>query len=229
MKPLTRIPALLAAGVLAIGFAAPAAAQTAIASSDIQRLQDQVYEASSDISRLRGTNVDQASRLQSELDDLRDEVIYLKVKMRKEGSVSRTDYADVRDRLQDLRARARGDASSSHSNGTWNGSGSGSSSGTASASGSYGAYGGTSGGVGDDRHGTQGSSTNGIPTGQEMDVRIEDELSSETAQVEQRFEATTMVDLYRGDRVLIPAGSVMRGVVSSVNKATRTDRKGSLT
>jgi hypothetical protein len=29
--------------------------------------------------------------------------------------------------------------------------------------------------------------------------------------------------------VLVPAGSVMRGVVSSVNKATRTDRKGSLT
>ena len=29
--------------------------------------------------------------------------------------------------------------------------------------------------------------------------------------------------------MLIPAGSVMRGVVSSVNRASRTDRKGSLT
>ena len=29
--------------------------------------------------------------------------------------------------------------------------------------------------------------------------------------------------------MLIPAGSVMRGVVSSVDKASRTDRKGSLT
>jgi hypothetical protein len=29
--------------------------------------------------------------------------------------------------------------------------------------------------------------------------------------------------------VLIPAGSVMRGIVSSVNRASRTDRKGSLT
>ncbi len=39
-----------------------------------------------------------------------------------------------------------------------------------------------------------------------------------------------MVDLRdeRG-RVLVPAGSLMRGVVSSVNRATRTDRKGSLT
>src|SRR4029453_13136162 len=30
-------------------------------------------------------------------------------------------------------------------------------------------------------------------------------------------------------RVLVPAGSVMGGVISSVNKATRTDRKGSMT
>ncbi len=38
-----------------------------------------------------------------------------------------------------------------------------------------------------------------------------------------------MVDLLQGDRVLVPAGSVMRGIVSSVNKATRLERKGSLT
>ena len=38
-----------------------------------------------------------------------------------------------------------------------------------------------------------------------------------------------MVDLRDGDRVLVPAGSVMRGVVSSVNKAGRIERKGSLT
>ena len=60
-------------------------------------------------------------------------------------------------------------------------------------------------------------------------MRLERELSSDTAQVEDRFKATTMVDLYQGNDVLIPAGSTLRGVVSSVNKATRTDRKGSLT
>jgi hypothetical protein len=47
--------------------------------------------------------------------------------------------------------------------------------------------------------------------------------------VEDRFEATTMVDLLEGDRVVVPAGSVVRGVVSSVNKAGRIERKGSLT
>ena len=60
-------------------------------------------------------------------------------------------------------------------------------------------------------------------------MRIQTELTSDTAQVEDRFEATTLVDLYQGERVLIPAGSVMRGLVTSVNRASRTDRKGSLT
>ncbi len=73
------------------------------------------------------------------------------------------------------------------------------------------------------------SGTSVIPVGQEIDVRLQGELSSDNAQVEQRFEATTVADVYRGSDVLIPAGSVMRGVVSSVQKATRTDRKGSLT
>src|SRR4029453_18047565 len=47
-----------------------------------------------------------ASQLQAQLDDLRDEVIYLKVKLRKEGTLQRSEYANVRDRLDDLRSQA---------------------------------------------------------------------------------------------------------------------------
>jgi hypothetical protein len=68
-----------------------------------------------------------------------------------------------------------------------------------------------------------------IPVGQEMDVRLRTGLSSDTATVEQRFETTTVVDLVQDGRVLVPAGSVVSGVVSGVDKATRTDRTGSLT
>ena len=68
-----------------------------------------------------------------------------------------------------------------------------------------------------------------IPVGQEIDVRLSNSLSSETAQVEQRFEATTVVDLMQDGRVLVPAGSVVQGVVSAVDKAGRVDRSGSLT
>ena len=68
-----------------------------------------------------------------------------------------------------------------------------------------------------------------IPAGQELDVRLQTALSSETATAEQRFEATTAVDVTQNGAVLIPAGSVVRGVVSSVRPAGRVDRVGSLT
>ncbi len=202
----------------ALMFAVPAGAQT-VSNADIQRLQDDVYQAGSDISRLRSTDASAASRLQDELDDLRDEVTYLKVKLRKEGNVNRGDYTDVRDRLQSVRSRARGDGGSSQ--GRLGSSSSSSASSSGSSSSRSGVY--------EDRQGTSRRGQGSIPDGQAIDVRLERELTSDTAQVEDRFEATTVVDLYEGNRVLIPAGSVMRGVVSSVDKASRTDRKGSLT
>ena len=233
--------------VLMLAVAVPVAAQSAqsaqsVTTTDIQRLQDQVYEASRDLTRLGG-NTDAMGRLQTELDDVRDEVAYLKVKLRKEGRVNRAEFNDVQRRVQDLRSRARADMRGSDNTGGWptNSDRPGT---TGSRSGGTGT--GVYGGVGDERtrpeqstrpeQGTRpdqntrtGSNNSVIPSGQEIDVRLETELSSDTAQVEQRFEATTVADLYRGNDVLIPAGSVLRGVVSSVTKATRMERKGSLT
>lgn len=68
-----------------------------------------------------------------------------------------------------------------------------------------------------------------IPVGQEMDVRLQQTLSSETAAVEQRFTATTVVDLMQDGRVLIPAGSIVRGVITHVERPGRIEREGSLT
>jgi hypothetical protein len=205
---LTWHAAVIAAVVLAMTVATAAtAAQSAVTPNDIQRLQDEVFQASSDLSRLRSTDQALASDLQSQLDELRDEVIYLRVKLRKEGSVARSEYADVRDRLQVLRSKARGEYQSPPARQP-------------------------AGRVYDDRPveapRTQ-TTASAIPVGQEIDVRLQSTLSSDNAQVEQRFEATTVVDLYRGSEVLIPAGSLLRGVVSSVQRATRTDRRGSLT
>ena len=226
--------------VLALAVASPALAQSGgygssqsganVSSSDIQRLQDQVYDAGNEVSRLRSRDQSLADRLSSQLDDLRDEVVYLKVKMRKEGSVSRSDYNDVRSRVESVRSEARGEAShqgsGQWSTGSGSGSGSGYGTGTSGSSGSSGTY---NGGTTDQSRPNAPARRNEIPAGQEIDVRLEKELSSETAQVEDRFTATTMVDLYQGNDVLIPAGSTMRGVISSVNKATRTERKGSMT
>jgi hypothetical protein len=234
--------------VLAV--ALPARAQT-VTSADIQRLQDQVYQAGGDVSRLRSSNPDAASRLQSDLDDLRDDVVYLKVKLRKEGSINRTEYTDVQNRLQDLRSKATADNRSDTQGWATNSN----RTGAATPGANAGVTGGVSGGqTGDVRstdstrtgttetrtdQGTRTSSdqptmprpasNSAIPAGQEIDVRLESELSSSTAQVEQRFEAVTVADLFQGDRVLIPAGSSVRGVISSVTNTTRTQRKGSLT
>ena len=73
-------------------------------------------------------------------------------------------------------------------------------------------------------------STSGVvPVGQELDVRLQTSLSSETSTVEQRFEATTAADLTQNGRTLIPAGTVVRGVVADVKRPGRIDRQGSLT
>jgi len=212
---------------LAAGSATPVAAQTratSVTSADIQRLQDSIYNVSRDLGDVRSRDEATASQLQAELDDARDEAIYLKVKLRKNQPIPRHEFTEVRDRIESIRTRA---SSASRDVRRDNGSyipaippaGS-------RTEPSYNDPSPTS------PTGTVGRSQNPneIPTGTEFDVRLQTPLSSKTAQVEDRFEATTMVDLRdeRG-RVLIPSGSVMRGIVSSVNRAGRIERKGAIT
>lgn len=68
-----------------------------------------------------------------------------------------------------------------------------------------------------------------IPVGQEIDVRLQSTLSSETATVEQRFQTTTAAAITQNGRTLVPVGSVVRGIVSGVDKAGRIERTGRLT
>jgi hypothetical protein len=203
---------LLALGlIVAPAFANAASAQsTTVTAADIQRLQDDVYDLDRQISRLRGAvDAEQVARLQGDLDELHDDVVYLRVKQRREGTVSRDEYTEVRDRLEKLRGRVASDRSGSA---------------TSSAGSS------STGRTDDETRSTTSSRGSGvIPVGQEIDARLQDSLSSDRNQVEDRFTATTVVDLEIDRRVVIPAGSELRGVVSSVNPAGRIERKGSLT
>src|SRR5687768_8379204 len=205
-------------GVLIAGLAGPVAAQqsTTVTQADIQRLQDNVYLADRDVSQARSRDAARAGQLQAELDDLRDEVIYLKVKLRKERGLTRVEYADVRDRIEDIRTRARGDASSAYPlpGSSSNTAGTGAGARTPSAS------------------GTRVIRTPGmveIPAGTELDVRLQNSLNSGTVLVEDRFEATTLVDVNVDGRTAIPAGSLMRGVITAVEPATRTNRTAKMT
>ena len=184
------------AAVVALAQAGPAAAQD-MTSSDVTRLEQTVDDINSELVKLRQRDRAAARSLQAELTDLDEEVTYLKVKLRKERSVSRADYIDVRDRLEQLRNRVTGNdtyTSSRSSTTTEN----------------------------------RVSAPGVVPAGTELDFRLERALSSDTARVEDRFEATTAVDLRENGRVLIPAGSRVRGVVSGVRNAGRVERKGEL-
>jgi len=68
-----------------------------------------------------------------------------------------------------------------------------------------------------------------LPVGTEFDVRLQTALSSGTSKIEERFEATTITDVNRANELVIPAGSVARGFVSSVSAAGKLNRKGSIT
>jgi hypothetical protein len=187
--------------------AAPATAQD-MTSSDITRLEQMVDQLNADLVSLRQRDRAAARAMQAELIELDEEVTYLKVKLRRERFVSRADYMDVRDRVENLRARLSGN---DNYTGGYTGS-------TPNR--------GTTGGRAES---TQRNTQSGIvPSGTELDLRLEQSLNSDTARVEDRFEATTVVDLRENGRVLIPAGSRVRGVVTAVKNAGRVERKGEL-
>ena len=158
--------------------------------ADLDDLQAQVSAVSQRVERLRDTDPSAASRLERDLDLVREDVTYLRVRLRRENSVPRSEVTAVRDRLTTLERTASGTAV---------------------------------------REAAPATRPGEISVGQELDARLQTPLNSQTAAVEDRFEATTLVDLYQGNDLLVPAGSVLRGVVSNVERATRTDRRGSLT
>jgi len=221
--------ALLGAVALAI-IAAPAYAQqsSTVTQADVQRLQDNVYLADRDLSQLRSRDATRATQLGTELDDLRDEVVYLKVKLRKERTLSRTEYADVRDRIENLRSRARGDVAaaapvSTPTPASAPSSSTASSATTASRSTSAPAN------TTSAPSSTTTTSRIDVPVGTEIDVRLQNTLNSGTAQVEDRFEGTTLADVTVDGRLAIPAGSIVRGVVTAVEPGTRTNRTSKMT
>ena len=238
-----RIQRVALAAIVATALAVPVAAQqqqqnySQATQADIQRLQDSVFQAGADIQQLKSRDAAHASQLQTQLDDLRDEVIYLKVKLRKEGSLQRSEYASVRDRLDDLRSQASNYTTNYTPSTGSNGS---STTGTTGAPTNNRAAGTSTANTqssstarSNNTTATQTATTAGreveVPSGTELDVRLTNALDSGTAKVEDRFEGTTLVDLNIQGKTVIPAGSVMRGVITSVDPATRTNRTAKMT
>jgi len=178
------------------------AAQTG---TDMATLERKVQDAQTALARVEPTGN------YRELKDLEDDLAYLRVKERRGETVTARERRDLDDRLDRFMTRVGGTSSTTTTN---NNAG-------------YDTRGSR------DRNARQGnsqtSSARVIPAGSELDVRLVTNLTSDTAKVEDAVEATTMVDLYRGDDLIVPSGSKITGYVSSVNRASRTDRKGTLT
>jgi len=210
----TRVAPLVACLLaLTVGTSAQSAR---ITPADVQKLQDSVYLAERDVTQLRTRDSARASQLQAELDDLSDEVIYLRVKLRKERTLAQSEYNDVQTRIEDVRSRARGDAPRASS--------------AVPAPSVRPVEPPAPPAAPRTPERPRASATRGeIPANTELDARLSSILNSGTAQVEDRFEATTAADLVVDGRTLVPAGSIMRGVVSSVQSAGRLKRKAEMT
>lgn len=193
------------AALVATLLAAPAdAAQTLPANS--ARLEQLRRDVQAELRRVDEQPSIASARLRDQLEDLRDEIGYLRIAQRRGQNIQEREYRALETRLQNVRQELR-------AAGPVRGRAPG-----ARASGTRG-----------DRVGSFGRLDEEIPVGTELDVRLQEELSSETNVVEDRFEATTVVDLYQNEQLVIPAGSRLSGVVSEVDRASRTDRRGSLT
>jgi hypothetical protein len=187
------------AGVLAIAalLAVPIGAQqtqSPVTAADLGRLDATIVDIERQLVTLTKTDPTLAGEIDRALNELRDEAAYLRVKLRREGSVTRTDYNAARDRLETLRLRAYGQKVAAQP-------------------------------TREDPLVTVYT----VAVGTEFDTRLQTPLNSGKVRAEQRFEATTMLDYLIAKDVVVPAGSIVRGFVSSVQAAGRIDRKGSMT
>lgn len=208
MRHARRIAVVAALALLAAQGLSPAlAAQgsgSVVTEDDLLRLQIDVHDTRGAIGQLEARDGALAAELEDQLDEISDEVVYLKVRLRKEGIAPRAEYQALVDRLALVTARAAGETPRPTPT-----------AGPATRPAAVPTAGG-------------GYLPTEIPAGQQLDVRLRAELNSKTAQVEDRFEASTLVDLYKDGRLVVPAGSVLRGVVSAVDRAGRFDRGAAL-
>lgn len=161
---------------------------------DLERLQDDL-ENLDDLLEGLEPNDPQADAFRARAQPLQEDVVYLKVKMRRhqEGGGAGTGIAqDEVDRVRRAASFLREDIERAFGGGS------------ASARGQS------------------------LPAGTEFTVRLGQELSSKTARLEDRFEATVDVPVHTESGTALAAGTTLRGVVRSVDRAERPSKAGRL-
>ena len=180
--------------IIVLGLATLVRAQAPVTSADITKLETTADDIARRADALKATDPTLSSDVDKSLTDMRDDITYLKVKMRKGETVTREEYGTLRDRLETLRIKAQGPKVTAQP-----------------------------------VLGPPEVRTFSVPVGTKFDVRLQTPLNSGTAKVEQRFEATTILDLTIGNATVVPAGAIVRGFVSTVSPAGKLDRRGNMT
>ena len=98
----------LAAVLAAFAVTAALSAQAAVTAADLSRLETTAGEIDALVEKLARTDAALATDVRASLKDAAEEIVYLKVKLRRDGRVSREEYSALRDRLETLRIRAEG-------------------------------------------------------------------------------------------------------------------------
>lgn len=186
MRCVSRAVEVVAGGLFALGLAgvAPASADTlAELEQDVARLEEELDALE--------PGDPQSDRFRERATELREEVVYLRVKARRHrqaggtgAGVDESELGEVRRRLVDLRAdldRAFGRSSGLE-----------------------------------------------VPAGTAIQVSLEDPISSQTARVEDLVSSRVLRDVLVGDRVAIPEGTQVRGIVRDVEPARRPSKAGRL-
>ncbi len=191
---MTKLASLSLSLGLALVFARPAMAQRTEAATmqDIQRLQYDLQNLDDSLAAL-STSHPRYQEFQDRANDVRDEVTYLKVEIRRGQRTQPPGLGATRAEVDDLR---RSIAS-----------------------------------LQDDIDGAlnrrfSGSGT--LPEGTEIQVRLEQPLSSRTARIEDRFETSVAVPVELDGRVIVPAGTRVRGIVTGVQRGERLVKGGRL-
>ena len=160
---------------------------------DLQRLQQDLTNLDEDLRGLEAGDP-KTDEFRQRAEDIREEVVYLKVKMRRQERAGREgtgvlydEVVDVQRSIRDLREDIER------------------------------AFGGKRGG-GELR----------LAQGSEILVRLEEPLSSKTARVEDRFEASVFRPVRAEGGLAVPAGVTLRGTVRHVEPARRPSKEGRL-
>jgi hypothetical protein len=179
---------------LALVFARPAAAQGTEGAmiQDIERLQYDLQNLDDSLAALSPSHP-RYQEFQDRANDIRDDVTYLKVQIRR-GQRSRPPALGATRREVESLRRSIADLQNDI----------------------------------DKALDRRFSGSGVLPEGTEIQVRLEQPLSSRTAQLEDRFETAVAVPVQLNARVVIPAGTRVRGIVTAVQRGERLVKGGRL-